>query len=168
MFFFFLPTSYFEKKGDRCPQKIAKLCRIFEQNSILVTIVGVPTRDAAGQPGHGSGRVDQILSRVGSGQQISKLSRVGSGHGSAKNFQRVGRVKQKFVTGQAGQEKMCHGSDGSKNFLKNCFFCCKFSKIPPKTSFLLLDIDVFVEKSTKFIKYVGRKIITGQTGQAKK
>ena len=96
-----------------------------------------------------------------------KLSRVGPGHGSAKNFQRVGRVKQKIVTGQAGQEKICHGSDGSKNLVKNYYFSCKFSKITFKLCFLLHEIEVCADKSANFIKYISKNIITGQTGQAK-
>ena len=82
----------------------------------------------------GSGKF--FTGRVGSGQQILKFPRVGSGHGSAKNFQRVGRVKEKCLTGQAGQGKKFHGSDGSKIFQKNCYFSCKFSKIPLKICFL--------------------------------
>ena len=55
-------------------------------------------RDAAGQPGHESGRVDQILSRVGSGR-VSKFQNC---HGS-------GRV--------TGQPKIFNGSDGSSKNL---------------------------------------------------
>ena len=62
----------------------------------------------------GSGKF--FTGRVGSGQQILEFPRVGLGHGSAKNFQRVGRVKEKCLTGQAGQGKIFHGSDGSKIF----------------------------------------------------
>ncbi len=32
------------------------------------------------------------------------------------SIQRVRRVKEKGLTGQAGQEEIFHGSDGSKNF----------------------------------------------------
>ena len=40
----FFANHIFWKKEDRCPQKIAKLCRIFEQNSILYTIQGLVKR----------------------------------------------------------------------------------------------------------------------------
>ena len=105
------------------------------------------------------------------------MSRVGPGHGSAKNFQRVGRVKQKIVTGQAGQEKICHGSDGSKNFVKNHYFSCKFSKLTSKLCFLLHEIEVFAEKMQISLKMLAKKlsrvrrvkpkIDTGQTGHRK-
>ena len=104
----------------------------------------------------GSGKF--FTGRVGSGQQILKFPRVGSGHGSAKNFQRVGRVKEKCLTGQAGQGKKFHGSDGSKIFQKNCYFSCKFSKIPPKICFLLHEIDVFVGKSVNFMKNISKNL----------
>ena len=108
-------------------ERISGYCNIFYRLLGMLRVGRVTGRV-------GSGKF--FTGRVGSGQQILKFPRVGSGHGSAKNFQRVGRVKEKCLTGQAGQGKKFHGSDGSKIFQKNCYFSCKFSKIPLKICFL--------------------------------
>ena len=101
------------------------------------------SRAAAGRPGHGSGQVGSgkfFTGRVGSGQQILKFPRVGSGHGSAKNFQRVRRVKEKCLTGQAGQGKIFHGSDGSNIFEKIAIFLVNFQKYHPKYAFYYMKL----------------------------
>ena len=130
-------------------------------------------RDAAGQPGHGSGRVRQIFhgpGRVGSAKfwnfhgsgRVTGQTKIFNGSdGSRKNVWRVRRVKKKYFTGQTGQRIF-------RKIAIFYYFLSEFSKIHPKICILLHEIDVFVEKSVNIIKKVRKKIITGQTGQGKK
>ena len=74
-----------------------------------MSAMGCDGRDAAGRPGHGSGRVGSANFEISTG-------RVGS------------RVSQKFSTGRTGQGKMFDGSGGSRKKISRVRRVEDFSK----------------------------------------